>query len=52
MLLAEAARAADVPTPALDGLAALVEGRIQPDSWAAAVAQPALTEDSRPFRAA
>ena len=52
LLLAEAARAAHLHTPALDGLADLVEGRIQPESWAAAVAQPAFTEDSRPFRAA
>jgi 1-acyl-sn-glycerol-3-phosphate acyltransferase len=50
-LLAEAARAAHLHTPALDGLAALVEGRIQPESWAATVAEPAV-EDSRPFRAA
>jgi glycerol-3-phosphate dehydrogenase (NAD(P)+) len=51
-LLAEAARAAHLHTPALDGLADLVEGRIQPESWAATVAEPAPAEDSRPFRAA
>ena len=51
-LLAEAARAAHLHAPALDGLAALVEGRIQPESWTATVVEPALEEDSRPFRAA
>src|ERR1700761_5396998 len=39
-LLASAAHAARLDTPALDGLAALVEGRIDPHQWAAAVSEP------------
>jgi glycerol-3-phosphate dehydrogenase len=39
-LLATAAREARLDTPALDGLAALVEGRIEPDQWAATVTDP------------
>jgi len=39
-LLASAAREARVDAPALDGLAALVEGRIEPEQWAATVTQP------------
>jgi glycerol-3-phosphate dehydrogenase len=51
-LLAEAARAARLEAPALDGLAALVEGRIEPERWAAAVSQPARPKSQRPIRAA
>ena len=51
-LLASAARAARLDTPALDGLAALVEGRIDPDQWAATVTEPARPKRSRPVRAA
>jgi glycerol-3-phosphate dehydrogenase (NAD(P)+) len=51
-LLASAARAARLETPALDGLAALVEGRIDPDQWAATVTEPTRPKRSRPVRAA
>jgi glycerol-3-phosphate dehydrogenase (NAD(P)+) len=51
-LLASAARAARLDAPALDGLAALVEGRIEPDQWAATVTKPARPKRSRPIRAA
>ena len=41
-LLASAARATrSSPTPALDGLAALVRGRIDPEQWTATVTEPA-----------
>jgi glycerol-3-phosphate dehydrogenase (NAD(P)+) len=49
-LLAEAARAAQLDAPALDGLAALVQGRIAPDRWAATVTAP--SERQRSIRAA
>ena len=39
-LLATAAREAHLDSPALDGLAALVEGRIEPEQWAATVTEP------------
>src|SRR5579875_736906 len=39
-LLAHAARDANVDAPALSSLAALVEGRIAPDRWAATIANP------------
>jgi glycerol-3-phosphate dehydrogenase len=39
-LLAAVARDAHVEAPALEGLAALVEGRIEPDRWAATVIAP------------
>jgi len=51
-LLASAARDARLATPALDGLAALVEGRIEPESWTAAVTRPVKPKRSRPVRAA
>jgi glycerol-3-phosphate dehydrogenase len=51
-LLASAARAAQLDTPALDGLAALVEGRIDPHQWAATVSEPPGPKRSRPVRAA
>jgi glycerol-3-phosphate dehydrogenase (NAD(P)+) len=51
-LLASAARAAHLDAPALDGLAALVEGRIEPEQWAAAVTEPPRAKDSRAVRAA
>jgi glycerol-3-phosphate dehydrogenase (NAD(P)+) len=44
-LLATAARDAHLETPALDSLAALIEGRIEPEQWTAAV-----TEQPRPGR--
>jgi glycerol-3-phosphate dehydrogenase (NAD(P)+) len=51
-LLASAARQARVDSPALDGLAALVEGRIDLDQWAATVSQPPAPKRSRRARAA
>jgi 1-acyl-sn-glycerol-3-phosphate acyltransferase len=51
-LLADAARQAHLDTPALDGLVALVEGRIAPERWAAAVAAPAPRKSRRSIRAA
>src|SRR5262249_40276936 len=51
-LLVEAAHAARLETPALDGLAALVQGRIEPQRWAATVSEPARPKTQRPIRAA
>ncbi len=51
-LLASAAREAHVAAPALDGLTALVEGRIEPERWAAAVTEPSRAEPTRSVRAA
>jgi glycerol-3-phosphate dehydrogenase (NAD(P)+) len=51
-MLASAARDAQLDTPALDSLAALVEGRIDPASWTATVTEPARPNRSRPIRAA
>ena len=51
-MLASAARAAHVEAPALDGLAALVEGRIEPEQWTAAVTEPAAPMQARSIRAA
>ena len=51
-LLASAARAAQLDVPALDGLAALVEGRIDPHQWAATVTEPPTPKRSRSVRAA
>jgi 1-acyl-sn-glycerol-3-phosphate acyltransferase len=51
-LLASAAREARLDAPALDGLAALVEGRIEPDQWAATVTEPPRPKRSRSARAA
>ncbi|HEY2438970.1 MAG TPA: 1-acylglycerol-3-phosphate O-acyltransferase [Solirubrobacteraceae bacterium] len=51
-LLATAAREARLDAPALDGLAALVEGRIDPDQWAATVTEPVRPKRSRSVRAA
>ncbi len=39
-LLAGITRDARLPTPAIDGLAALVEGRIDPERWTATVTEP------------
>jgi glycerol-3-phosphate dehydrogenase len=49
-LLVQAAQREQVPAPALEALAALIEGRIAPESWAQAVTQPARPR--RPLRAA
>jgi glycerol-3-phosphate dehydrogenase len=51
-LLAEAARRARLETPALDGLAALVLGEIEPERWTATITQPARRSAQRPVRAA
>ncbi len=51
-LLATAARNARLDTPALDGLAALVEGRIEPEQWTETVTQPTVRGRKRPVRAA
>jgi glycerol-3-phosphate dehydrogenase (NAD(P)+) len=51
-LLAHAARGARLEAPALDGLAALVEGRIEPERWTATVAEPARSPRPKSSRAA
>ena len=51
-LLAHAARDSRVEAPALEGLAALVEGRIEPERWTATVTEPAQRKRARPVRAA
>lgn len=51
-LLAGAARQAHLEAPALDGLAALVQGEIAPEQWAAAVTDPSRPKRSRTARAA
>jgi 1-acyl-sn-glycerol-3-phosphate acyltransferase len=51
-LLATAARDARLKSPALDSLAALVEGRIEPELWAEAVTEPARAKRSSSVRAA
>jgi len=50
-LLAEAARRANVPTPALDRLVGLAQGRIEPDQWQATVSTPSPGK-RRPAQAA
>ncbi len=51
-LLASVARDAQLETPALDSLAALVEGRIEPERWTATVTAPTRLKRSRSVRAA
>jgi glycerol-3-phosphate dehydrogenase (NAD(P)+) len=51
-LLATVARNAHIDAPALEGLAALVEGRIEPERWTAAVTQPTRRRRKRSARAA
>jgi glycerol-3-phosphate dehydrogenase len=51
-LLASAARNAQVETPALDSLAALIEGRIEPEQWTATVTAPARPTRTSTVRAA
>jgi glycerol-3-phosphate dehydrogenase (NAD(P)+) len=51
-MLASAARDAHLDAPALDSLAALVEGRIDPARWAETVTEPARPKRARPIRAA
>jgi glycerol-3-phosphate dehydrogenase (NAD(P)+) len=51
-LLATVARDARLAAPALDGLAALVEGRIEPERWTETVIEPVRAKRRRPVRAA
>ncbi len=51
-LLASIARGADVDTPALDGLADVVKGRIEPKDWIAAVGESTRSRRQSPVRAA
>jgi 1-acyl-sn-glycerol-3-phosphate acyltransferase len=51
-LLATVARGAHLEAPALEGLAALVEGRIDPERWAATVTKPKRRSRRRSARAA
>ncbi len=51
-LLANVARDSRVEAPALEGLAALVEGRIEPERWTETVTEPPKRGRTRPVRAA
>jgi 1-acyl-sn-glycerol-3-phosphate acyltransferase len=51
-LLATVARGAHVEAPTLEGLAALVEGRIDAERWAATLTRPTRSSRARPARAA
>jgi 1-acyl-sn-glycerol-3-phosphate acyltransferase len=51
-LLVRVARDAALETPALDGLAGLVEGRIEPDQWTATMTELVRGKRSNPVRAA
>jgi 1-acyl-sn-glycerol-3-phosphate acyltransferase len=51
-LLATVARSERLDTPALDSLAALIEGRIGPERWTAGVTAPIPRKRPRPVRAA
>jgi 1-acyl-sn-glycerol-3-phosphate acyltransferase len=51
-LLASAARDAQLDTPALDSLAALIEGRIEPEQWTATVTEPPRSPRKSSIRAA
>jgi glycerol-3-phosphate dehydrogenase (NAD(P)+) len=51
-LLATAAREARLEAPALDNLAALIEGRIEPEQWAATVIEPPREPRKSTVRAA
>jgi glycerol-3-phosphate dehydrogenase len=51
-LLANVARDVRVEAPALEGLAALVEGRIDPESWTAGVTEPVRPSNKQSARAA
>jgi len=51
-LLSIAARDAHVETPALDSLAALIEGRIEPEQWTAGVTEPPRPTRNSNVRAA
>jgi glycerol-3-phosphate dehydrogenase (NAD(P)+) len=51
-LLADVARAANLKSPVLDGLAAVLAGRIEPQQWTETVTAPAHRERARSVRAA
>jgi hypothetical protein len=52
-LLATAARTASLQAPALDNLAALLEGRLEPERWTETVTAPGRRSGApRPVRAA
>jgi glycerol-3-phosphate dehydrogenase (NAD(P)+) len=51
-LLASAARHAQLETPALDSLAALIEGRMEPEQWTATVTEPPRPPRKSTVRAA
>ncbi len=51
-LLATAAHRAAIESPALDGLAALLDGRLEPDQWAATVTEPPSVKRAGSVRAA
>jgi glycerol-3-phosphate dehydrogenase len=51
-LLASVARGANLRTPAIDCLAALLEGRIDAERWTATVTEPVRPTRSRPVQAA
>jgi 1-acyl-sn-glycerol-3-phosphate acyltransferase len=51
-LLSDAMRRSGVRAPAVDGLAALIEGRVEPESWARTVTAPAAASAARKPKAA
>jgi 1-acyl-sn-glycerol-3-phosphate acyltransferase len=51
-LLATVARNAHLEAPALEGLAALVEGRLDPELWTKGLTEPARRKRAHPIRAA
>ncbi len=51
-LLVNVARDARLKAPALEGLAAVVEGRLEPERWTATVTKPSRRKRARPVRAA
>jgi glycerol-3-phosphate dehydrogenase (NAD(P)+) len=51
-LLASVARSEQIPAPTLDSLAALVEGRIEPERWTATITDPAWLRRKGTVRAA
>jgi glycerol-3-phosphate dehydrogenase (NAD(P)+) len=51
-LLATVARDAQLEAPALEGLAALVEGRLDPERWTRGLTEPARRKQRRSIRAA
>jgi glycerol-3-phosphate dehydrogenase len=51
-LLAAVARNENLPAPAIEGLAAFVEGRLEPESWTALVTDPSWLGQKGTVRAA